>query len=85
MIVNYYTCTRNFKEKFVEELMLITEEMNAEREKEEMKAYTESISKLTLNKSKSGKEQPQKPKEKEAKEEKTGLLKSLFGGKKNKK
>jgi hypothetical protein len=39
MIVNYYTCTRNFKDKFVEELGLITEEMNNEKDKEELRAY----------------------------------------------
>ncbi len=52
-IVNYYTCTRSFKEKFVEELMLITEQLSSEKEKAEMKEWMEKNQGLYLKKSKS--------------------------------
>lgn len=32
-IVNFYTCTKNYKEKFVEELQQITEGIENEKEK----------------------------------------------------
>ncbi len=32
-IVNFYTCTKNYKEKFVEELQQITEGIEHEKEK----------------------------------------------------
>ena len=38
-IVNYYTGTKNYKEKFVEELKRITEELDEETEMKEMKNY----------------------------------------------
>jgi hypothetical protein len=38
-IVNYYTCTKNFKEKFVAEVKHITERLDEEREKVEMEQY----------------------------------------------
>lgn len=51
--MNYYTCTKNFKEKFVDELEHITEEMNAEKEKEEMQSYYKENPNLLLKTSKS--------------------------------
>ena len=38
-IVNLYTCTKNYKEKFVAELQQVTNLLDEEREKEEMKQY----------------------------------------------
>lgn len=35
-IVNYYTCTKNYKDKFVAEVSHIMERLNELREKEEM-------------------------------------------------
>lgn len=52
-IVNYYTCTRSFKEKFVDELMRITEQMHSEKEKAEMREWAEKNPGLLLKKSKS--------------------------------
>lgn len=77
-IVNYYTCTKNFKEKFVEELEQITEEMDAEKDKEEMQSYYKDNPNLLLKGSKS-KEKEEVPAEKE---EKRGLLNTIFGGNK---
>ena len=76
-IVNYYTCTKNFKEKFVEELEQITEEMDADKDKEEMQSYYRENPNLLLKASKS--------KEKEEvveKEEKKSLINTIFGGNK---
>ena len=38
-IVNLYTCTKNYKEKFVAELKKVTDDLDLEKEKEEMKQY----------------------------------------------
>jgi uncharacterized membrane-anchored protein YhcB (DUF1043 family) len=65
--VNYYTCTRSYKDKFVEELIRITEEIDNEKEKEEMREYCAKNPGLLLKKSKSGgKEEPAKKEKKEA-------------------
>lgn len=34
-----YTCTKNYKEKFVAELQQVTQALDLEKEKEEMKNY----------------------------------------------
>jgi ABC-type hemin transport system substrate-binding protein len=61
-IVNFYTCTKNYKDKFVQELNQITEIMNQQQEAEELKKYQEEVSKgnslpLMLTKSKSKNEE----------------------------
>jgi hypothetical protein len=85
--VNYYTCTRSFKEKFVEELMVITEQMSSEREKAEMKEWMEKNPGLLLTKSKSKEAEKEKkaPVESEKKEEKRSLINTIFGSKKSNK
>lgn len=69
-IVNLYTCTKNYKEKFVEELSHITENLDHEREIEEMKNYTV--------KTKS------EPKFQKEEEEKGGLLNGIMSWGKSK-
>ena len=54
--MNYYTCTKNFKEKFVQELEQITEEMDAEKDKEEMQSYYKENPNLLPKTSKSKEE-----------------------------
>ena len=38
-IVNLYTCTKNYKDKFVEEMAQITTALDLEKETEELKQY----------------------------------------------
>lgn len=38
-IVNYYTCTKNFKEKFLKEVKNITAILDEEKERAEMEAF----------------------------------------------
>lgn len=52
MIVNYYTCTKNYKDAFVKELNHITKAYDLEKEKEELKGYMNAP--LSVSKSKSG-------------------------------
>jgi hypothetical protein len=81
-IVNYYTCTKNFKEKFVDELSNITEEMDQEKEKEELQNYYAKNPNMIIKKSLSkDKEESEATVEKE----KVGFMKGIFGGNKKKK
>jgi hypothetical protein len=50
-IVNYYTCTKNFKDKFVEEVKHITERLDEEKDRAEMKAYVSQPLRETKSKS----------------------------------
>lgn len=49
-IVNYYTCTKSFKEKFVSELQTITVSMDEQKEKEEMKKSSSALAKKEKSK-----------------------------------